>query len=330
MRVITWLPIFLVAASLVGCVSAKTSGPDTADALNRTDDTRGRSYTEALREQAHARYVAGDFQRAIEQLESYLILDSRAEDSWTRNLLYYSYMAVGRYRDALEIANQLVKERPYEGLSYQQVGLAQLWLGDAKHAVQNFQRTLEFESHSPQAAFYLGLAHERLRNNTKRDEAFRQAETECQEILRANPRDFKASYELASLYLYSQQNLDKVAPLLNSAREALASRATEEDVIAERHLYLAFYLPLQEGIYLYRSGEPREALRPLFNALVGVPHGIRADLAELYFFIGESYRALKEEGLSRSFYQKSLALDPTGIYAPTAQGAIRQLAGKGG
>lgn len=292
-------------------------------------ESKGRSYTELLREQANARYLAGDFQRAIEQLEAYLILDGRSEDGWSRNLLYYSYMAVGRYREALAIANQLVKERPYEGLSYQQVGLAQLWLGDAKRAVQNFQRTLEFESHAPQAAFYLGLAFEKLRNLAKRDEAFQQAEAECNEILAKNPKDFKASYELAALYLYWRRSLEKVPALLATAREALSLKATDEDVLQERQLYLAFYLPLQEGIYLYRSEKPREALRPLFNALVGVPHGIRADLAELYFFIGESYRALKEEPFARAFYKKAVDLDPAGIYAPEAESAMRSLAGKG-
>ena len=58
-----------------------------------------------------------------------------------------------------------MKHDPYQAISYQQVGLAQLWLGQASPALESFERALDFDSHAPRVHFYVGLAYAQLKQS---------------------------------------------------------------------------------------------------------------------------------------------------------------------
>jgi len=277
-----------------------------------------------LREQAMQQYTKGDFPRAIHYFEASLLLGAQPQDAWPKFMLFYCYMAVGDYRNALMTAENLVRDYPYQSLTYQQLGLAQFWLGNTDEAVQSFQRGLEFESHPPRTHFYLGLASQRLNDDANKEKSFQEAEIEYQEILKSNPRDFNANYELASLYLYWNKHVDKVPLLLNAIKESIA-QSGEEDTPQEKQLYFNYYLPLLEGIWLYRKGEGNGSLRVLFETLANLPSGLRADLAEIYHYIGKSYLLIGENENARVFLEKGITLDPRGPYSAESQAAVRSI-----
>ncbi|MCB9253798.1 MAG: tetratricopeptide repeat protein [Bdellovibrionaceae bacterium] len=178
---------FFVLLMLIGCAGQKTSTIGSDPITGISVDAKENNYAQVIREQGYKRYLAGEFTRAINQFEAYLVLEPKGEDQWIKYLLYYCYMAVGEYERALTLAKDLVHEKPYDFLSYQQIGLAQLWLGQLDEAIKNFQRSLEFESHLPQALFYQGLAYGQARQFPKQEAAFKDAETEYNQVLKSNP-----------------------------------------------------------------------------------------------------------------------------------------------
>ncbi|MEZ4749840.1 MAG: hypothetical protein R3B54_04210, partial [Bdellovibrionota bacterium] len=247
----------------IGCASQKTNTTSNDATGGVAVDSKDSNYAQVIREQAYKRYLAGEFTRAINQFEAYLVLEPKGEDQWIKYLLYYCYMAVGEYERALKLAKDLVHEKPYDFLSYQQIGLAQLWLGQLDDAIKNFQRSLEFESHLPQALFYQGLAYGQARQFAKQEAAFKDAENEYSQVLKSNPSDFKSNYEMATLYLYWNKEVEKVPALISAAKGSLTSRLADEDVLREESVYLNFHIPLLEGIYLYRTEKYQKSLHLL-------------------------------------------------------------------
>jgi tetratricopeptide (TPR) repeat protein len=320
---------------LTGCASpplkpaiTNTEPPSTAAPLPpKADNTENRSQN--LRDQAYAEYLKGDLPKAVHFLETSLLLDPQPQESWPRYILYYCYLALGDYSRALSIAESLVKDHPYQSLVYQQVGLANLWLGDAQQAVADFQRALDFESHSPRVHFYLGLAYAQLNQDTAKDKSFQEAKDEYDQILKSNPKDFMANYELASLFLFWDRYVDKVAPLIATTKESITPEADEE-LPQEKLLYSSFYVPMLEGILACRKGEAKASLKILLNLIPHVPSGIKADLAEIYFFIAKDFVLLSDAKTAKGFFERSISMDPKGAYVPEGQKTMRSIASKEG
>lgn len=283
---------------------------------------------QTLREEAYGEYLRGEFPRAISHLETALTLDVQGQEVWPRYILFYCYMAVGEYEHALSVAENIVKDHSFQSLPYQQVGLAQLWLGQVPNAIQNFQRALDFEAHSPRVHFYLGLAYAKLGQESSKEKAFADAKNEYEQILKANPKDFNANYELASLFLFWNKNIDKVPTLLTTTRESFTP-AAEEDVPQEKKVYLNFYIPLLEAILMYQKGSPKDAQKVLLDLVQNIPSGIKADLAEIYFYLGKTYQSLGDPQLAKSFLEKSASLDSKGAYALQTQHILRTITSQG-
>ncbi len=313
------------------CASKKVQAPlavspDDLPAADVADKGVDKTLGEPLRQRAQAHYLQGNFLGTIQDIELYLALNPENEDDWIEHILYYCYMAVGRYEEAHKLAGLLVQKRPYEFLSYQQVGLAQLWIGQYQAAVGNFQRALEFEGRQPQVNFFLGLSYAQMGDNKKKEEAFGAAEKEYVEVLKANPADFNSNYELAKLYLFWEKSVSEVPRLLAAAKSALSTRQADEDILKEEKLYLEFQLPLLYGIYFYQGERYTESIEQLTTAMAATPTGMRADLAEIEFYLASNFEKINQIHRAQSFFQRTVKDDPTGIYSARAKGALRGLA----
>ncbi len=327
-----YFSIFLFALLVTSsCASKKVQGSLAVSPYDLPDADIGekgadKALGEPLRQRAQAHYLQGNFLGTIQDIELYLALNPENEDDWIEHILYYCYMAVGRYEEAFKLAGVLVQKRPYEFLSYQQVGLAQLWMGQYPGAVENFQRALEFEGRQPQVFFFLGLSYSQLGDNKKKEEAFASAEKEYVEVLKANPADFNSNYELAKLYLFWEKSVSEVPRLLAAAKSALSTRQADEDILKEEKLYLEFHLPLLYGIYFYQGGRYAESIEQLTTAMAATPTGMRADLAEIEFYLASNFEKINQLQKAQTFFQRTVKDDPTGIYSAKAKGALRGLA----
>jgi tetratricopeptide (TPR) repeat protein len=246
------------------------------------------------------------------------------QDLWPKNILFYCYVTIGDYKSALRVAEGIAREKPYDPLSYQQVGLAELWLGRMEIALSNFSRAVEFENHSPEVHVYSAMAHQTLDQVERRERAIQEAENEYREILDANPKDFAANFGLASLYLFWNRSITKVLSLLTAARESVTSSGVE-DLPQDRKVYSFFFLPALEGILQYRKGESQASLDTLLTVLNQAPSGIKADLAEIYYYIGQNYLHLSTIGEAKTFLSKASETDPTGVYAKEIKKSIRSV-----
>ncbi len=267
------------------------------------------------------RYATGDCTGAQSTLEAAKLLEPEKVTAWTNTLLYHSLMSCGQYEKAQTIAEEIVRTTPQESLPYLQVGIAELWNKKPKPALENFKRALEFDSHSPRTHFYKALAHQALSDEKARDKEFDEATKEYRRILVRNPKDFTANYELASLFLYSAREIPEAAKLAAAARESLTGgEATAPDDLSDEKKWMTqFHLPLLEGILYVRLGDAKSALEKLKDALVKSPSGARADVAELYFYLGKTLHSLEDQEKAKQAYAKSVELDPTGPFAVEAK-----------
>ncbi len=270
--------------------------------------------TQTLLDQGYYYYSRGDYSRALQNLETVFLIDPRFPEEWAKYLLYYCYVATADYRSALKLSEELVKTEPGQPLGYLQVGLAQLWLGETASAAGSFRRALEFESHAPRTHFYLGLAEGMLKNSAGRDRAFADAESEYEQILGKNPKDFPANYELASLYLYWNRNVSIASRLIATAKETII-QSPDEELPPDRRMFVSYYVPLLEGILQFRKGDTKESLKTLTDSLSNAPSGAKADIAEIYSYVGRDYLALGDKETARGFLDKVLTLDPKGPYS---------------
>ena len=148
---------------------------------------------------------------------------------------------------------------------------------------------------------------------------------EYEEILKRNPTDFSANYELASLLLFWNQDLDRASLCLAQAKQSL-SGDPEAELDADRRLFANYYLPLLEGILFYRKGNAQDAQHALIKALASLPSNSKADVAELYLYLGKTYSELGNNGVAKSFLENGVTSDPAGPYAAETAKIIRGLA----
>lgn len=256
-------------------------------------------------------YARGDFTRAIQKLEAASAFGNLTNDPWAGNILFYCYLSTGAYPQAVVMAQEVARRRPYDSLSYEQLGIAQLWSRKPKVALDHFAKAREFEAHSTHLFFYEGLAHAALGSVKDRDSSFTRAEAEYRDILRRNPHDLTANIELATLLLLWNRKLDEVGVLTTAAREALKT-GEDEDQSWNQRLISRFYLPKLEGSFLAQKNQGKAARRLLLEALSNAPSGAKAELAEIYMYLSINASADGETDRARSYRERAYALDPTG------------------
>lgn len=301
---------------IVSCTHPqKTETPLSLSGIEMEDSAPQDAQARSLREQGIAAFQKNDYPKAISQLEAAFLISPDANDAKSRYLLFYCYLSTGDYKKALTLAEQLAKLYPYQPIVYQQVGLAQLWSGQTTAAITSFRRAAEFDSHSPKLHFYLGMAYQMIKQEPAKLRSFQKAEKEYLQILEKNPNDFSANFELASLYLYWNEQIEKVPELLTLAKLSIGTNQSEADIDEERNIIERFYFPLSEAVLLFRKRNPKASISLLYQAFNNAPSGIRADLAEVYFYLGLNHELLKEAETATLFFEQSAALDPKGPFA---------------
>ena len=80
---------------------------------------------------------------------------------------------------------------------------------------------------------------------------------------------------------------------------------SDTDLPLPRAAYLNYYIPILEGKLLHLQGKPDQSLKVLMQSLVHAPDGVTADLAEVYYFIGQNYRVLGDKINAAVFFDKT-------------------------
>jgi tetratricopeptide (TPR) repeat protein len=122
------------------------------------------------------------------------------------------------------------------------------------------------------------------------------------------------------LYLYWNKEIPTASKHVSIARESLPTPSDE--LSDERKVMANFYMPLLEGILLFRLGEAKGAADKLRETLARAPSGARADVAELYFYLGKSLLEVNEGEKARGALAKVTELDPNGPYASDAKRSL--------
>jgi tetratricopeptide (TPR) repeat protein len=262
-------------------------------------------------------YTSGNFPEAATLIQTALLLDHQLNEPGPKFLIVYSSLMSGDYPRALSVAQSLANEFPYHPIVYQQIGLAEMEMGNLNEALSAFEKALDFESHTPRVHFYMGVIQAQLGKKSEADRFFQEGEREYKDILRFNPKDFSANYELASLYLFHNVHIEETGALLQNCRESLSTR-TQDELPISRPIYTNFYLPLIEGIYAYRKNNWELAESRLKTALTHMPTGAKADAAELYFYLAKVHAAQHQDPEAKSFFDVAISMDPHGVYAAEA------------
>ena len=277
----------------------------------------------SLVDEGMKRYAAGDCAGATTNLEAARVFETEKVTPWVQNVLYHAFLSCGQADKAQSVAEEIARNAPQESLSYLQLGVAELWNKKYKPSIENFKKALEFDGASPRTHFYKGMAHGYLGESAAKEKEFGEAEKKYERILSRNPKDFTAHYELASLYLYWNKETAKASRHVASARENLPTVAADE-LGDEKRLMGQFHMPLLEGILLYRAGENQEAADRLRDTLAKAPSGARAELAELFYYLGKSLQNLGESEKAKVALAKVTELDPAGPYAYDAQKGVKK------
>jgi tetratricopeptide (TPR) repeat protein len=266
---------------------------------------------QSLLSTAQKHFQQGHFTEAIPHLENAVGLSSDTSPRG-RFALFYSYLVIGEYGKARGLAEETVRLFPYHGAAYRQLGIAQLWLGETAAAIKSLRRSTEFRSVQPKTYFYLALAHARRSERKEQEQALASAEKLYQEILVKNPNEFSANYELASLYSFWNRSLEKIPDLVEHAKMGIDSG---DESVEENELVTKFYLPILEGMGYLQKAEGEMAVAVFTQAIEASPPGAKADLAEVYYYLGKAQELLDNETGAKESFEKSLALDPTGPYS---------------
>ncbi|OGQ17526.1 MAG: hypothetical protein A3B70_02795 [Deltaproteobacteria bacterium RIFCSPHIGHO2_02_FULL_40_11] len=266
---------------------------------------------DVLYDQAYDAYLAGDYEKALTAYESAKLLNSEKMLFWRKLALSYCYLATGRYGEAEKLSFSMIQEKPESWEPYMNVAMAFLWQGKAKQAIEYFLKAQEFEAAGPSVHLYSGIAYDLLKNHKKAADHFLQAQTEYQAIIKNNPHDEQAYMELSYLYLYRKQNLEEVAGYLTEVRKMIEASDHPE----KKELWVNFYIPHLEGMLYHQQKRYQDSILAFSSAMEYAPTGIKLDLAEIYFYLGQNYIALNENPKAIEFFKKAAGLDKLVLYA---------------
>lgn len=270
---------------------------------------------------AYEAYLEGDYESAIVGFESAQLLDSKKMEYWRKSALIYCYLATGRYKSAKKLSEELIKQKPGNWWAYHNAALARLWEGKFKEAANYFVMADEFAAHEPVVNLYLGLSYKMMNKPRLAETQFRIAEKDTLSIVANNPTDEQAVIELAYLYLYSGKKHEEIKNLLEKAERIIEASDQRE----QKQIWIDFYLPHLKGVWLYKNGKYQESILMLADAALKAPSGIRLDLAELYYYLGKNYQALKEPQKAYNFLAKAISLDPIVLYAADIRATLSSL-----
>ncbi len=300
-------------ASLIIClglaITACTKESKNSINLTLEEDENNTQNGVDLASLAYQSYKEASFSKAVQYYESLLLLKGDL-DFWQKVVLAKSYMNYGQYREALKLGNELIEIEREEAVGYEILGFCYLAQNKARLAIDAYEKALTARQYSSLSYFYLGVAHG-LKNNLKlRDKSFESGEKEYQLILEKNTDDISAHLELSYLYIYWRKKLDDAKSHLEKAKSLMENIDNPDEKMAWKN----FYIPALEGLLLSQSGKSEESNKKLIELFPHMVEG-KANVAEVYFFIGRNYEKLGQISVARRFYSKAKEIDPITLYS---------------
>lgn len=297
-----------VLLALVSCAHAPTATVNREpQAVADLDTIKERKLGE-LRSQGQHYYKRGDYLRAIPYLESLVHQADTLLKATDCFVLGYSLLSIGEGARAEEAVKKGIRLSPYQPVAYQLLGLSALTQDKPIQAGEHFKRGLEFDSHPPKLHYYYGLALEKQGKLKERDREFLNAEEEYEKILLQNVYDFGANFELAYLYLTLGHKIPKVEELIENAR--LGLKEADPELVEDGTLYAQFYLPMLQGMEAFRKNEYQKASALLEQTALTSPLGAKAELAEIFKYLGAAEKEVGKTELSASYSEIAKGLDP--------------------
>ncbi len=269
----------------------------------------------SLYDLAYESYLSGQYEKAIVAYESAQLLDQQKMEFWRKLALSYCLLATGRYRESEKLSLALIEEKSDYWKPYMNAGLSYLWMGKLNQAIEYLDKASEFQDAEPTVNMYLGISYHLQKKEVQAKKQFDLAEKEYREIMKNNPDDEQAFMELAYLYLYSDKNHKDVLDLVDKAKKIIEDSDNPE----KKQVWTDFYLPHLKGILLYRRGDYRDSILSLTDSLEHAPSGIHIDLAEIYYYLGKNYVALKDLNRAEQFFRKAMDTDAIVLYSNDIQ-----------
>lgn len=296
-----------------GCATVRKPAADNGEdivAKELKEEPTLQKQTDILYDKAYQAYLDGDYENAIVSFESAGLLDPEKMQFWRKLALSYCLIATGRYQDAQKLTLSLIREKPDYWKSYMNMGLIHLWQGRFSKAESYFLKSQDFQDAEPSVNLYLGITYQLMKRKKSANQQFDSAEKDYQQIMKNNPNDEQAFIELAYLYLYSDRQQMEIVNLLDQAQKIIE----DSDNLEKKKIWINFYLPHLRGIWFYKEGNHLQSILTLTKALEHAPTGVRVDLAEVYYYLGKNYLALKDMERTKYFFEKALAIDKLVLY----------------
>ena len=173
---------------------------------------------------AYINYKNNNFSKAITNYETALIF-SESLEFWDNYALAYCYLTVGNHEKSIAILEALIEDKPEIADSFVLLGFNYLRTKKNKLAIEQFNKALSLETHTPRTYYYLSLAMKNEDPNYNDSDLISKAKLEYNEILLKNPNDFETLLELSYLHANSadhqmaREYLTKAKTVLNLSPE---------------------------------------------------------------------------------------------------------------
>jgi len=268
-----------------------------------------------LLKSAYINYKNNNFTKAIINYETAKIFNISL-DFWHSHALAYCYLTVGNYKKSIDLLEKLIEDKPEIADSFVLLGFNFMRTGKIDLAIDNFNRALALETHSPRTYYYLGLAKKMKNSRYKLTEMISKAKREYIKILSKNPNDFETLLDFSYLFatsgdiLSARNYLEKAKSALNISPEIEEITYQQSLAPYQNPIWSFFYLNLIEGIILNKEKEPLKSNQSFLIALQNPPGGSKLDIAEIYYYISQNFTALKNTSASSTAIKLAKELDP--------------------
>ena len=334
--------IVLIVASLAGWQLSAPSGTrlfqDGWDALAREDLPRVQANAEQLRRspgfEAHGRLLAGaarvrlgQHREALEDLRAALAHpDTKVR---AQLLAAESLLALRQYSNAVDVLRDVLSAEPENADAHRWAGAAYYDLGAMELAIQHLEKRSQLVPTDPRPHRVMGLIYGDL-------EDFKLAALAYEESLRRGrqqPDQAQIETEFATVCIQLNRHANALAVLERTpdTADVLALRAECQQSLGHPELARVllqqsaqFPEPSQRGLMVQASlsmeaNKPREAIRPLLQAVALAPSDIAArfKLSQAYAQCGDQARA--DEQLERFNEIKVIRAEFASVYKGVLQ-----------
>ena len=275
---------------------------------------------QGLTEEGIRHQKAGQFETAYEKYRAVFTLVQEAQVNPAFSVAPFLGLTsvcvqLGRWQEAVEASQQMIRIQPDFVESYVTLGLAYQNLGRPKEAVEAYQQAIRIKSDHAQAYHGLGMAHQDLGHSEEAIKAYQQA-------LRIQPGYTLAHHGLGIVH----RGLGHYQKAAGAFKEAI--RLQPDYVLSHLELALTYH---QKAAELRQQGNYGEAINFGKQALAASERIHGPDHPDALLFLNELaflYREIGEHGKSAPLYERALAIQEKTLSpdSPDIAAAIDNLA----